>query len=94
MYHSCSPLLQDDPRVEPRIWTECVILNTKTGWPLGPICPYKAKVELFEQAWSVRSDDVCDLAKLPSILLPPHVDGTADDGQIIKCGNLEGKTWV
>ncbi len=36
-------------------------------------------VELLEQARSGLSNDVSDLAKLPSVCLPTHVDGAANE---------------
>ena len=52
----------------------------------GPLCPsahiINAVVEFLGEAGSGACDRVCDLAQLPSVHLPAHIDAHADEAVV------------
>ena len=56
-----------------------VVVDGEAGRALATVSPDNTKVEFLEQTWGSSCDDVSDLAKLPSVRLPMHVDGAANE---------------
>ena len=53
-----------------------IVVDLQLGRPLGAVCPHDAVVELLDETRRGVGDRASDLANLPAISLPAHVDGT------------------
>ena len=62
-----------------------IVVDLQLGRSLAAVCPHDAVVELLDETRRGVGDQASDLAHLPAIQLPAHVDSAIDQAAIEYC---------
>ena len=64
-----------------------IVVDLQLGRSLAAVGPHDAVVEFLDETGRGARDHPCDLAHLPAVRLPAHVDSTVDQAAI-ECRRL------